>query len=75
MNEAYQSGDYQVIAETIESFALNEEKLAVWRCFASDERSAINKFCKSDECVRGVDANKIEYTQGEEQERFLKRFE
>jgi len=73
--EAYESGDLQDASERFECFDLHEERVAVWKCFASDERSALSKFCKGEEYNKPLNPEKVEYLSGDEQERFLKRFE
>lgn len=73
-HEAYDLGDYQLAGEIMATFELLEEKIAVWKCFASDERAAMNKFFKSDEFKEPTDPEKKEYTEGKLQEAFLKRF-
>jgi recombination protein RecT len=74
MYEAFEMEDYQVVSETLSAFAVNEEKQAVWRCFASDERTALNKFAQSEEYTQVVNQQKVEHLSGEELEQFLKRF-
>lgn len=74
MNEAYDLGDYQLAGETLATFDLLEEQIAVWKCFASDERTTMNDYFKGDEYKAPSDPEKKEYTEGKEQERFLKRF-
>jgi recombination protein RecT len=74
MYEAFEMEDYQVVSETLSAFAVNEEKQAVWQCFASDERTALNKFAQSEEYTQVINQQKVEYLSGEEQEQFLKRF-
>jgi len=73
--EAYDIGDLQLAGEMLATFDLHEEKIAVWKCFASDERTAMNKFFKCDEFKEPNFPEKIEYTKGKEQERFLKKYE
>lgn len=73
INEAYDTGDYQQVAEMFSSFGLQEEQIAVWKCFASDERSAMSKFSKSDEYVEIVNIQKVEYLSGDELNNFLDR--
>lgn len=72
--EAYDIADYQAVGELLATFDLHEEKIEVWKCFASDERSAMNKFFKSDEFKEPKFPEKVEYTKGKEQERFLAKF-
>jgi hypothetical protein len=74
INEAYSIGDYQQAGELLATFDLIEERTEVWKCFASDERSAMNKFFRSDEFKEPAFPEKVEYLKGEKQERFLKRF-
>ena len=74
MYEAYDIGDLQQVSEMLETFYLHEEKIAVWQCFASDQRSEINKFGKSDEYKRPEGIIPVEYTSGEAQEKFLKKY-
>ncbi len=73
LNEAYQSGDYQHFYEIFETFDIQEEKIAVWNCFASDERSELNKFGKS-EYKRVENPDRKQYCTDKEFARFEKRF-
>lgn len=72
--EAYDMGDLQVVCEIMSTFGLNEEKIAVWRCFASDERSAITKFLRSDQYVEVVNMQRVDYLCGKDLDDFLERF-
>jgi len=69
--EAYEDEDLQTVCEKFSEFGYIEERNAVWRCFASDERSAITKFTNSDEYTINPDILKVDYLSGEEQDRFL----
>ncbi len=72
--EAYDMGDFQVVCEIMSSFGLNEEKIAVWKCFASDERAAITKFLRSDQYVEVVNMQRVDYLSGKDLDDFLERF-
>ena len=74
INEAYEQEDLQVVAEMFSCFGLHEEQIAVWKCFASDERTKITKFTKSEDYTQVVNAQKVEYLHGDELENFLKGF-
>lgn len=74
IKESMDAGDYQVAAEKIAQFEMVEEMLAVWRCFASNERTAYNKFGKSEDFVKIVNPEKMTYLKGEELDKFLEGF-
>ncbi len=74
LHEAYDLGDYQLAGELLDTFDLHEERQAVWKCFASDERTAMNAFFKSDDFKRSNFPEKIEYLKGDAQEKFLKKY-
>lgn len=69
--EAYETEDLQTVCEKFSEFGYIEERNAVWKCFASDERSAITKFTNSDKYTINPDILKVDYLSGEEQEKFL----
>ena len=73
MNEACQAGDYQAFYETFETFELHEEKMSVWNCFASDERSALNRF-GTDEYKRVDSPDTRQYCTEKELAILLKKF-
>lgn len=73
IKEAFDCGDLQQVSEMFESFGMVEERIAIWKCFASDERSEIGKFGKSSEYNKS-DIVRVEYLNGEELEEFLKVF-
>jgi recombination protein RecT len=74
MYEAFEVEDFQRVFEMLSEFDIHEEKIGVWNCFASDERSALNKFYDSGEYVEVVNIQKVEYLSGKEAEDYLKRF-
>jgi recombination protein RecT len=75
MSEHYEVGDLQAISEMFEQFGMIEEQQAVWKCFASDERSKITAFTKSDEYTKTINPEKVDYLAGDELEEFLKTFD
>ena len=54
IKEAVDAEDYQTVCEMLAQFEYIEEKVAVWRCFPSNERTAINKFGKSEDYKKVV---------------------
>ena len=74
LHESFDLGDYQLSGELLATFDLHEEKIAVWKCFASDERTTMNNFFKSDEFKEPMNPEKIEYLKGAALEKFLKKF-
>jgi hypothetical protein len=72
--EAYEVEDFQTVCEKFSEFGLIEERNAIWKCFASDERSAITKFTNSDEYTINTDIQKVDYLAGDELDKFLERF-
>jgi len=72
--EAYEVEDLQTVCEKFSEFGLIEERNAIWKCFASDERSAITKFTNSDEYTINTDIQKVDYLAGDELDSFLERF-
>lgn len=74
INEAYDLGDLQTVCEKFEQFGMIEERNAVWKCFASDERTAITKFTNSEEYTKTVNPEEVDYLAGEELEKFLNTF-
>ena len=72
MKELYDMEDLQALSEMFEQFGMIEEQQAVWKCFASDERSKITKFTKCDEYTKTINPVKVDYLKGEELEAFLK---
>jgi len=74
INEAYEMDDLQTVCEMFDQFGMIEEQAAVWKCFASDERSKIVKFTDSDEYTKTVNPQKVDYLSGEELEQFNKTF-
>lgn len=74
INEAYEMEDFQTVCEKFEQFGMIEERNAVWKCFASDERTAITKFTNSEEYTKTVNPEKVDYLAGEELEQFLNTF-
>lgn len=74
MYEAYEMEDLQTVAEKLAEFGLIEEQQAVFKCFASDERTKIAAFMKSEDYTKIVNQDKVEYLAGEELEQFLNTF-
>lgn len=74
MYEAYEMEDLQSVGEKLAEFGLIEEQQAVFKCFASDERTEIAAFIKSEGYTKIVNQEKVEYLNGEELEQFLKTF-
>jgi len=72
--EAYEAEDLQTVCEKFAEFGLIEERNAIWKCFASDERSAITKFTNSDEYTINTEIQKVDYLAGDELDSFLERF-
>jgi recombination protein RecT len=74
LKEAYDAGDLQVVIEKLNEFDLHEERQAVYKCFASNERAAIKKF-DTEGYVKVVNQIKIQYLEdGEELDKFLEKF-
>ena len=74
MNESYEMEDLQAVGEKLAEFGLIEEQQAVFKCFASDERTAIAAFMKSEDYTKIVNQEKTEYLNGEELDNFLQSF-
>lgn len=74
INEAYEMEDLQTVCEKFEQFGMIEERNAIWKCFASDERAAITKFTNSEDYTKTVNPEQVDYLAGEELEQFLKTF-
>jgi hypothetical protein len=72
--EAYEIEDMQQVCDKFSEFGLIEERNAIWKCFASDERSSITKFTNSDEYTINTDIQKVDYLAGDELDSFLERF-
>lgn len=75
INEAFEMGDMQVVSEMFSCFDLHEEQIAVWKCFASDERTKMKKYTDSEEYTPVVNPQKVGYLHGEELDNFLKAYE
>ena len=73
MNEAFDSGDFQAFYEIYETFDIHEEKISVWKCFASDQRTALNKFGK-DDYERPTDPDRKQYCTEKELNVLLTKF-
>lgn len=74
INESYEMEDLQAVGEKLAEFGLIEEQQAVFKCFASDERTEIAAFIKSDNYTKILNQEKVEYLAGEELEQFLQTF-
>lgn len=74
MYELYEMEDLQALSEMFGQFGMIEEQAAVWKCFASDERTKITKFAKSAEYTETINPEKVDYLSGEELEQFLNTF-
>lgn len=74
INEAYDLGDMKVVCEMFEQFGMIEERNAVWKCFASDERTDITKFTNGDDYTKTVNPETVDYLAGEELDKFLATF-
>lgn len=74
INEAYELEDLQTVAEKLAEFGMIEEQQAVFKCFASDERTKIAAFMKSEDYTKIVNQEKVEYLAGEELDKFLQTF-
>jgi len=74
MYELYEMEDLQALSEMFGQFGMIEEQSAVWKCFASDERTKITKFAKSEDYTETVNPEKVDYLAGEELEKFLNTF-
>ena len=74
LNESYEMEDLQAVGEKLAEFGLIEEQQAVFRCFASDERTKISAFMKSEDYTKIVNQEKVDYLNGEELEQFLNTF-
>jgi hypothetical protein len=72
--EAYDDEDLQTVCEKFSEFGLIEERNAIWKCFASDERTAITKFTNSDDYTINTEIQKVDYLAGEELDAFLEKF-
>lgn len=72
--EAFEVDDLQTVAEKFLEFGMHEEQIAVWNCFASDERTRMQKFTGGEEYRKPVNIQKVDYLSGEELEKFLARF-
>ena len=73
MKEAYDMGDLQVVCEKLNEFDLHEERQAVYKCFASNEKTSIKKF-GNEGYSKIVNQQKIQYLAGEELDAFLEKF-
>jgi len=72
--EAFEMEDLQTVGEKLYEFGLIEEQQAVFKCFASDERTKISAFMKSEEFTKIINPEKVEYLNGEDLEKFLQTF-
>ena len=73
IREAFDAEDYQMVSEMFAEFELIEEKIACWKCFASDERTAMNKFGKSEEYVEILNPALRTFLSGQELDGFLEK--
>ena len=73
IREAYEAEDFQCVCEMLDQFSTHEEQIPVWKCFASNERTAISKF-KKEEYTPAQDLIKVEYLNEEELTALCKQF-
>ena len=74
IREAYDMEDFQAASELFAQFEYIEEKQACWKCFASDERTAMNKFGKSEDYIAIVNPELKSFLTGQELEDFLEKW-
>jgi len=74
INEAFEAEDLQTVLEKFKEFGIIEEMSAVWKCFASDERSKINKYKNSEEYTEITNSQKVEYLDQDELLHLCKAF-
>jgi len=74
IREAFDIEDFQMVSEMFAEFELIEEKNACWKCFASDERTKMNKFGKSDDYIAIVNPELRTFLSGDELDAFLDKW-
>ena len=74
INEAFDQDDMQTVAEILSQFGIIEEQQAVFKCFASDERTKISKFMKGDDFTKVVNIERVEYLSSNDLDSLIKSF-